>query len=929
MTHIIKQKRLLTWFLLIIMLLSVGHPAYAAEPEKQTVRVAYFNLGEYYRPQSDGTIYSYDTDVLSKISDYSNLEFEYVDCGTWTNALDMLRRQEVDLVGTVQWTPEREELYEFCLGSYGYTVAELAALQEKNYAYEDYETIGNSTIGYTKKYVRKKELHALLEAHNISPVIKTYDTEGELQAALESGEIDIIAANSHALHNDWNVMEKISYSPYFFISWNGNTQLIDQIDDAMIQMRLSEPTLDDTLMMKYFPNILGAPLTKEELNLISENKTYTIYYNDAVKPLAWYDEATDTMQGGLVDISSQISNISGLDIRVRPLSEKPDAPTDTTISFTLLFDDSESCNLTGTPGVTDALIHETFNLYQRGTQVIDIRNGSFSIAIVKNRYPLKDYIQKKYPNCSIVEYDTPVDCIYALEKGDIDFVHLNLHVADSVFIETGITDVRQISQNSLQHGIAMRFEGTNSELLANIVNKSISKIDQEKINNALVQYALQTNKKLTFFVIWRDYRYVAIICTTLLILIFLSIAILLTYAYAMRKEKDKVMCADADRAEFFARMSHDMRTPMNGILGMIRLSQEETTEPVVLENMRKAENAGKYMLNLINDTLDLQRIESKKLVLETEVVSQLAFLNDIFSMMKITAEEKRIAYFVELKNVREDLYVEIDPVRSKQIIANLVSNAIKFTPEGGAVSILFEVYDESADMIHIKFQVKDTGVGMSEDFIKNRLYKPYSQENNRLSNQLTGSGLGMAIVKNLVEIMGGSIEIESQLGEGTTFTVCISVKKASKEKLDAKLQNEEHQSQSAVTSIAQKRILLCEDHPLNAEIAKLLLEKVGCIIELAQNGKLGVEKFKTSDSFYYDAIFMDIRMPEMDGLEATRTIRSLDRADATIVPIIAMTANAYESDVQNCMDAGMNAHLAKPIEPQKMYQILAEQITRR
>ncbi len=381
----------------------------------------------------------------------------------------------------------------------------------------------------------------------------------------------------------------------------------------------------------------------------------------------------------------------------------------------------------------------------------------------------------------------------------------------------------------------------------------------------------------------------------------------------------EAQAANEDRTEFFSRMSHDMRTPMNGILGMIRLSKTTDNIDEIHENMYKAESAGEYMLNLINDTLDLQRLESQKMKLDKENVYIKDYFTDIYSMMEVSARQKGITFRFNNINLNEDQYVEIDRVRVKQIFTNLISNAIKFTPPSGTVVVDMEMLSENENTLYNRFTVRDTGVGMSHEFIKDRLYKPYCQENNEITSQLAGSGLGLAITRNLVEIMGGRLEVESELGEGTAFKVYINFKKVSTEIARQEKLNRHDREKGVQTNIAGKRLLLCEDHPLNAEIAIRLLDKAGCMVDWEENGKLGVDRFIASDLDYYDAILMDIRMPVMDGLTAAKTIRRLNRADAEDIPIIAMTANAFDSDVRNSLEAGMNAHLAKPINPAKLY----------
>lgn len=262
-------------------------------------------------------------------------------------------------------------------------------------------------------------------------------------------------------------------------------------------------------------------------------------------------------------------------------------------------------------------------------------------------------------------------------------------------------------------------------------------------------------------------------------------------------------------------------------------------------------------------------------------------------------------------------FLKVDPVRIKQLLFNLLSNAVKFTPKGGEVVLEFECIARQNMISHMVIRVSDTGIGMSEDFLEKGIFKPFSQEYNKATTQYEGSGLGLSIVHKIVELMGGSIDVKSKQGEGTTFILKLDLERVDNGDVMSETQVDRWHLLGVTDVLVGKRILMVEDHFLNAEIAKRLLEKVRCNVTWAKNGREGVTIFEKSPDEYFDAILMDIRMPELNGLEATEKIRRLDRPDAATIPIIAMTANAYEEDVKMSKAAGMNAHLAKPIEPVK------------
>lgn len=391
---------------------------------------------------------------------------------------------------------------------------------------------------------------------------------------------------------------------------------------------------------------------------------------------------------------------------------------------------------------------------------------------------------------------------------------------------------------------------------------------------------------------------------------------------------EKAELATKAKSEFLSRMSHDMRTPMNGILGMAELSEDENDLAVLKANIHNIKDSGDYLLGLINDTLDFQRIESGKLMLETVIVNAETVLQGILELIRPAAEKKDIHF--EYKNINADFEwnVRVDPIRMKQIFINLLSNAIKFTPEGGTILFTTELIKREGMISHDKMVIRDTGIGMSEDFIKNRIFKPFSQERNEVTGQYAGSGLGLSIVKSLVELMGGSIEVESQIGVGTAFTIYLDFERVDEAEAKDEQVNLKQEKEDTFEKLKGKKILLAEDHPVNADIARRLLEKEKCEIQWVKNGRECLNAFSDSKPGQYDMILMDIRMPEMDGLETARAIRALERTDAKRIPIVAMTANAFAEDVQAAIDAGMNAHISKPIEPWVMYETIAENLSK-
>lgn len=381
---------------------------------------------------------------------------------------------------------------------------------------------------------------------------------------------------------------------------------------------------------------------------------------------------------------------------------------------------------------------------------------------------------------------------------------------------------------------------------------------------------------------------------------------------------EKANHANAAKSDFLSRMSHDIRTPLNGIIGCLDIAEANKANPELLEKNRKnARVAADHLLTLINDVLNMSKLEDNKVELAHEAFDVQALGNEILTITDMLASEKGIT--LELNEASRNLpypYVYGSPLHVRQIFVNILNNAVKYNKPNGSIYVQLESSPRDGRYISYTCTITDTGIGMSKEFITH-LFDPFSQEKVDARSVYQGTGLGMAIVKSLIDKMNGSIEVKSEQGAGSTFIVTLPFEIASQKDV---LVDTDTNSTATIEGV---RILLAEDNDLNLEIATELLEEQGAIITPARNGEEAVTIFKNNAPGTFDVILMDIMMPVMDGLEACKTIRALDRADAAEIPIIALTANAFFEDTKKCLDAGMNAHLSKPINMQKMIQTIS------
>lgn len=416
----------------------------------------------------------------------------------------------------------------------------------------------------------------------------------------------------------------------------------------------------------------------------------------------------------------------------------------------------------------------------------------------------------------------------------------------------------------------------------------------------------------------------------ILMLVILSISLSLLSAKLTRENeqymqnekeiKEQLKIANKSKSEFLSRMSHDIRTPMNAIVGMTEIAKMNADDRNCLEDcIEKIRRESMHLQTLINDVLDISQIESGKLSLNLEDAS----LGDIVESIDITVRtlvgERKLNY----KYIEKDIfypYMRMDTLRITQIYMNLVSNAIKYTPDGG--DICLEVWQENCEKpgyVNLMARVSDNGIGIAKEFMKN-MYSEFSRGTDTRINKIQGSGLGLAIVKNLTDLMDGTIEVESEVGKGTSFTIKLPIEIAESEK------TEEKQQRVDTIRLDGRRILLAEDNDMNYVIANKILASFGIQVDRAENGSAAVDMFNAAEEGQYDLILMDMQMPIMNGIEATRAIRKLDRKDAGAIPIIAMTANAFAEDRAACLEAGMNEHIAKPIDVEKMMDVICSVI---
>lgn len=913
-------KRISVLVLAIFLCFSMAVPCLAKD-ETTMVRIGYFPLGHFYEVDDSGTVGGYEASYLEKISQSSSLSFTYVSCASWNDALDKLNRHEIDLIGTMQKTPERLQQYAFSDRNYGVTVAEIVGLPDCGYIFEDYAALNHATIGCVKDYVRLTELKTLLAEHDAHPAFMYYDTNEELHKALITGEVELIAANSHGLDNAWKIIEKFCYSTLYFATWKGNEALTAEIDQAINLIELYNPYFKANLLNKYAPNLSVFPLGIEEIEELKKGIVYPVYIKSNAAPLIEYNEQANDFEGIIPDIMALISKNTGIKFSFHFNSDFD--PTTNETAIHLMSVETEGENRDTSVISLPLLSTRMLFLGRRDYDTHETLNGK-SVAIMRGRSTIATYVQSLDPNDTVVEYDTPHDCIQAVLYGKADLACLDEYVANEVLVTEDIQDVVELPYTMQEFEFKLETTGENSETITDILDTGIQDIEKDEVTNIIMDHYLNIKPDNTFSYFIKNNLTLVSICSAILVCIIIGIVITLTYAKSKQKEAERIKQLEQTKSLFFSNLSHDMRTPLNGIIGYLSLMKDYSPKPAELTDyIDKANSSSHMLLDLVNDSLNLSKFENNKITLNPVCISTKKLLLAIQDSAKISAKAKGINLIFQADDLLQFPFLQTDKLAYEQIFLNLISNAIKFTPSGGTVIGKAKFLDRKDNVANFLFTVSDTGIGMSPEFIPTA-FEPFTQDRTQASYNTLGSGLGLSIVKQYVELMGGHIEVSSQVNKGSCFSVYLPVLIASSsedtEAVDDTISSIDSQA------LKGKRILVAEDHPLNQEIIKKMLNNWGFEVDLAENGQATVDIFSRSETGYYSAILMDIRMPVMNGLDAAQAIRCLIRPDATVIPIIAMTANAFDEDRKKSEEAGMNAHLAKPINPQELYKTLVELI---
>ena len=912
----------------LLLLLSVVLPVKAAAETApvKVVRVGSFEDTFNYVNEK-GARKGYGYELLETLSGYTGWQFEYVTCD-WSNCFKKLKNGEIDIMGGISYTEDRTEEMLFSDEPMGVEKYYLYAdLSRADISASDYKTLNGKKIGVLMGTEPEVMLTEWEEKYGLKTEHVNISNNEDVKQKLANHEIDCFVSLEESFWADLGIstITRVGESGIYYALNKDRPDLKEELDDAMRALDEAAPFYTADLYKRYFSMDYTPILTGEEMAWLKEHGAIKMGFLTSDSGVSTFDPATGEFTGVITDYIQFAADCLGnqeLEFQLVGYDSK-EAELDALKSgeIDMIFHFDQSPNLAEEYHFACTNTTWTSNLMAVTNQQLFNENNVNRIAVPQNKLSLKKYLAFYYPQWEIVDCDTQEDAAKLVKDGQAD-----------CFV-TGISSENKYSKKYSFYSVPLvnpvrscfAVNSGNRSLLS-ILNKTIKAMPVNMLAGALAMYK-SSARKVTLSDFIKDNFFMALLVSSIAVA-----AILLTILKLLRKARkaeaaarkaasdtqelnaklqvavEKAESANHAKSTFLFNMSHDIRTPMNAIIGYADLASRHLDDPAKLKNyMENIQVCGQNLLMLLNNVLDLARIENDKTEMEYSVSDIEKDFRNCVAMFRNQADSKGQTLMVTTQLQYPYIYADIPHLT--EICTNLVSNAVKYTGAGGTIRCnVTQKPGEKEGWCDTVVTVADNGIGMSQEFQKH-IFEPFERERTSTVSKVEGSGIGMGIVKKLVGLMGGTVAVESRIGVGSKFTVTIPCRIASEDETQAKRET----NPSDQKCLCGTRILLTEDNDLNAEIAVELLQEEGCTVDRAKDGVECVDMLEKAANGTYQLILMDIQMPVMNGYDAARKIRGLDDPQKANIPIIAMTANAFTEDRQVALDAGMNDHIAKPI----------------
>ena len=914
--------------LCLLLLLSVALPVKAAAetvPAK-VVRVGSFEDTFNYVNEK-GIRKGYGYELLQTLSGYTGWQLEYVTCD-WSDCFEKLKNGEIDIMGDISYTEDRAEEMLFSdepMGEEKYYL--YADLSREDITASDFKTLNGKKIGVLMGTEPEVMLTEWEEKYDLKTQHVNISNNEDVKQKLANHEIDCFVSLEESFWAELGIstMTRVGKSDIYYAINKDRADIKEELDNAMRALEDADPFYTADLYKRYFSLDYTPILTGEEKAWLKEHGAIRMGFLTGDSGVSTYDPATGEITGTITDYIQFARDCLGNQELVFQMvgydSQKAELDALKSGEIDMVFHFDQSPNLAEDYRVACTNTTWTSNMMAVTNKQHFNENQTNRVAVPQNRLSLTRYLAVYYPQWEIVDCATQEDAAKLVKDGQAD-----------CFV-TGVSSQENYSKKYDFYSVPLpnpakscfAVNSGNRHLLS-ILNKTIKAMPTNMLTGSLAMYK-SSSRKVTLSEFIRDNFFMVLLVSSIFVAVIL-LAILKLLRKARKAEaaarkaandtqelnaKLQIAAENAESANrakstFLFNMSHDIRTPMNAIIGYADLASRHSDDPAKLKKyMENIQVCGQNLLMLLNNVLDLARIENDKTEIEYSVSDIEKDFRNCLAMFRNQADSKGQTLTVTTQLPYPYIYADIPHLT--EVCTNLVSNAVKYTGAGGTIRCgVTQKPGEKEGWCDTVVTVADNGIGMSQEFQKH-IFEPFERERTSTVSKVEGSGIGMGIVKKLVGLMGGAVEVESKIGVGSTFTVTIPCRIASEDEIQAKREI----NPSDQKCLCGTRILLTEDNDLNAEIATELLQEEGCTVDRAKDGVECVDMLEKAANGTYQLILMDVQMPVMNGYDATKKIRRMDDPQKANIPIVAMTANAFSEDKQVALDAGMNDHIAKPI----------------
>ena len=941
------SKKIISVISCLALFLALLGGCSACAAAQRTVRFGCYDLKNFVNKNASGDYYGYGVDYLKMLSSYTGWQCKIVRAPN-AELSRMLESGEIDFLMPVQFSAGR--LGKFAYPSYpiGEQIDGLYALKNrKNLYYEDFRFFEGLRVGSVENTSPTDTMRRYAREHGFSYKEVLYPDLASLNAACEAGSVDLVCRSALGdIPDDYRLVGATELNPFCIVAAASkkNGPLFMELDKTLKLIRYEHPGFMLQLFYKHKMNRRtpggSVNLTRGEADYLRFHPTVRVISFSDRYPISYLDGETGKPTGILVDLMELVSARTGLKFEYEAAQqgavladELLNSVNNADLAVGLIHNGAyrNGKNLR----MSRPILDNTFVIIGRKGASFDPSRG-YRVAINAAAPGTISAVREKHPNYSIVTCPSAADSLRTVQRGKADAAVQNVSVLTALLQhpEFNNLSVWFNFENEYEQGYCAASRASADPRLISIVNKGIAALGAEEVRSIVVRRTYAEPEEMTL----RDYisKYkVALPLALLLLLVcgtgaFWYLRTKQRTLTTLKKANEELLEANARavaateearraseaKSDFLSRMSHDIRTPLNGVIGMTSLAAGKNKDPEVAGFLDKIDVSGHFLLTLVNDILDLSKIDAGKMEVHAEPYPAEEFHKYINGVIEPMFKAKGVRLVREGQRFT-DRTIIVDKLKYNRIFFNLLSNAAKFTPAGGTVMISLKNYRLEGKTLSYDCVISDEGIGMSERF-QRKLFTPFEQERPSGFDDNMGSGLGLAITYRFVRLLGGSITVKSAPGKGSAFTVHFSLPSVPAEQVVKTV------PAGSKVDLSGKNILAAEDNDINSEILFHLLKSRGARTVLAKNGAKAVRAFEESEPGFFDAILMDVRMPVMNGKDAARAIRALARPDAKTVPIIAATANAYDEDVEACLAAGMNGHVAKPIEPDQLFAMLSK-----